>query len=46
MRIAAGGTAMAVIAYLRAVADWYRRSLRVIEVLLSTAAGPGATGGI
>lgn len=37
---------MAVTAYLRAVAGWYGRSLDIVDVLLCTAAGPGATGGV
>ncbi len=41
-----GGAAMAVTAYLRAVAGWYGRSLDIVDVLLCTAAGPGATGGV
>ncbi len=46
LRIAVGGAAMAVTAYLRAVAGWYGRSLDIVDVLLCTAAGPGATGGV
>lgn len=44
-----GDAATAVAAYLRAVAAWSRRSLRgstIVDALLCTVAGPGATGGV